>query len=366
MKTDINHKPHISMKRKIFDLALALSATFTLASCSSTEIVGEPLPTTVSDNITIALSAPVAYNYNGTRADNGLKLRYVAKLYKLEGQSRNPNKNNFVERKDVSKDASDKDKTLISFSAKPGKYYITIFADYIDASADPDENGKLPDLFYDTSANGDEVKMKLSAETEGKKFILSPVNNDNYDAFATGFSVTKEAEEINEEIVLQRIVSKINFIATGESDFEHIDKVKLTSLSLYDSYSFVNNTSGERKDSPLGNLPVSSKQFTPADKDNNILFYYYTIGTSQDYSSHSKLNTISFSIIPTDDKYTYPQTTVESGKFFTLSNYIYNVKGTFATPTSTPEGPVVNEGELINLFISEDKDWEKPDKDINN
>lgn len=367
MKTDLSQKTHTAMKYKLFSIALACTGIFSLSSCSSTEIVEEPSSTPLSDNITLTLSAPEAFNYNGTRADNGLKLRYVAKLYKLEGQQQNPNANNFVERQDVFKDDVENGKPSIKFSVKPGKYYITIFADYIDASATKDNSGKLPDLFYDTSSNNDnELKMKLSADSEGSKFPLTPVNNDNYDAFATGFIVAKEAEEINEDIVLQRIVSKIKFIATGQPDFDHINHVKLTSLSLYDSYSFVNNTSGDRNDSPLRKLPASSKQFSPVDKASNVLFYYYTIGTSQTYSSHSKLNTLSFTIIPNDDKYVYPQTSIESGTFFTLSNHIYNVKGEFASPSSTPDGPVVNEGDLINLFISEGSDWSTPEHDINN
>lgn len=334
------------MNLKNIGLAILFSTsllTTALTGCISTESVEPAASGPKDEKITIMVSAPEAFSPSSTRAvDKGLQLRYVAKLY--EGDK--ADKGKFLQRKELL--ATD---GLIVFTAPKGKYTVAIFADYIDAGATADSKGYYPDKFYDTSAEGPSIIM-LAIRSNDKlnsnkvNYPNNSINNDNYDCFAKIFTFTKEETVYESKLTLKRAVSKVKIIST-DGVAEGVDKIRLTKFSFMDEYNINENRSVSHNDIVKSNIV----EISPSNIGGKELFYFYTFGSLQ--SSGQGPAAIAFDIIGKDE-YEYQSVTIPGSTFLPIANYVYNIKGSFLTPTSAPAPP----SDEIRLTVNRNEDWE--------
>ena len=313
---------------------LLLALTGMVASCSSTEVI-EPAQT--DETISISVSAPDAYKFPVTRADATVQLRYTAKLY--SGSAVDPDA--FVERKELLASAG----STITFNVKKqGNYFITLFADYVDANASANADGCYPDKYYDTSSTGDYVYMLALKPDEGSKtYAESPINNDNFDCYAATVKVAKKGEEVNQDVILNHAVCKVNVLnkVTEDDDPEGIDQLNITSFSFIRQYSMTNKV-GYATGSKISGTPIA---FAPNNLSTGEMFYFYTFG-----SNNGKIE-IAFEI-QGKDGFTYNPVSIAQGVLIPAANTIINVRGSFLVPSSAPDKPKDN----INITVSAG-DW---------
>jgi len=337
------------MRLKHLSFLLSILPAIFAGSCTSTDVIEPEPPEAKSDIITLNLSAPEAFSFPATRAAHeGHQLRYVAQLY----HKNELNQTVRLARKELLASAGN----LISFVASEGtgEYTVTLFADYIDEGATPNENGYYPDKYYNTQEEGDYIEM-LTPTIAGKK--IYPVNNDNYDCFALKHTIKKTGEAYNQDLTLKRSVSKIIFQDKGStgSRKDGVYGIKLTKLSFMNQYSFSVGYSIKSNDDD--NLNIEDLH-----TNDNVLFYFYTFPAAigNDKSSKS-FNTISFDIIPTDNTFSYNSFSSKGSFLFPEANYVYRVKGDFFVPKNAPALP----GDMINLTVSVDKkEWVDSTDDI--
>lgn len=353
------------MNQNIFPFLAAMAMTPMILSCSSTEVIDEPVEN--SDVISFSVSAPDAYSFPATKAGNGLQLRYIGKLYK-QGVSQGDY--TYVAREELLA----KDGKLLTFHAEPGSYVVRVFADYIGADVSTKETKKsvkggfeyetYGDNFYITenSSQSDIIEMKAiqnGDDSSNPEYLdgFCNINNDDYDCFAGSTAVfNKTAMKYDESLTLKRAVSKIRIVSTSTDNWAQVDKIKITAFAYYNKMNIINVESGSQNNISASNIKKDVFTFTPSGKNNNNvgeLFYFYTFA----YGDFSGLKKISFEIISNDTNYEFKSVEIESGTLQPKANYIYNVKGNFLSPTKYPE-------DIINVTVDEESSWEGSDKAI--
>lgn len=324
-----------------FRILTGLSALLLAACSQTTDIADYEEANRQSNTISIQCSSPDAFQFPATRVDEGLQLRYVAKLWSGNAIAANQLK--------ARKELVAKDGNVITFEAEPGAYTVAVFADYISADATADANGKYPDKFYDTSSKGDYIEMRAFRDNETKDKLEDPaltnINNDNYDCFAAKGSFTKEALEYNGKLTLTRAVAKVRVVDNG-GDFTGVDKVQITQFSFGWQYSFVSEKSNVGNSFTFSTTPI---ELEPSSKTDRELFYFYTFGTT----SKGDLKDIQFKITG-QTNYVF-----NSGNAYSLGsnnwkalskNTIYKATGNFLTPSTAPSN-------VIKLTLDSNQDW---------
>lgn len=323
-----------------FRILTGLSALLLAACSQTTDIVDYEEANRENNTISIQCSSPDAFQFPATRVDDGLQLRYVAKLW--SGSKVDATK--FIARKELLA----KDGSVITFEAEPGTYTVAVFADYINSDATADENGYYPDKFYKTSSKGDYIEMRALRDNETKDKLndesLTNINNDNYDCFAVKAGITKGAVELEKSLTLTRAVAKVRVLDNG-GDFTGVDKVQITQFSFGWKYSFENGKSGDGNSFTFNSNPI---EFEPSSKTDKELFYFYTFGTND-----GALKDIQFKITG-QTNYEY-----NSGNAYSLGsnnwkpltkNTIYKATGNFLTPSTAPSN-------VIKLTLDSNQDW---------
>lgn len=334
------------MKSMKMRLLCALLPALLAMGCTSTDVVSPSDPEKKSDVITLSVSAPEAYAFPSTRAAHeGHQLRYVAKLYKADGNY--PiNSGNFLARKELLASSG-----TISFVATEGarKYAVAIFADYVPDNVTADANGCYKDKFYDTQDQGDVVNMLCLKSKEGNiTYPENSINNDNFDCFVGQITIDKGESAVEKSITLKRAVSKIIFRDNGASGSrpDGVESITLSEFSFMSEYKY-----------SVGYSSVCTKVTNPnvgnlTPKDNGELFYFYTFASGQSDGTPG-LDVIKFSITPINDEFEYNEVATGGSLIRPKANFIYKVEGQFFLPTKSTPLP----GDMINIRVSADDNW---------
>lgn len=322
-----------NMKSHLYLYAAIL--LLSLTSCSMPEPAQE-----IQDEETLVVNIDVPKAYSFTRADQSHKLRYTARLYSSSaGMSVGITDNCFRAKTEML--ASEGNTVVFRNVPSGSQYIVTVFADYIDASAAPDASGHYPDRYWDTSANSDAISAKVNPQT----FF----NNDNIDCFAAKTPVfTKSGNAYETDLTLQRIVSKVRVVTTGST--EALRDLTVTAYSYADSYSF------EQKGTYAYKGETTSVTLTPSGTSGE-LFSFYVLGLSPNFrDKRNGLKALTFRLSPkTDYEFANPVVTIDktsSGNslFLPVANNIYKLQGDLLNTTREPS-------DEIRVNVSTDNTW---------
>lgn len=309
------------MSRNFNSILLLSAILFSLASCTSTEIV-EPYTPNRGDLVSLTVAAPEAYNFGSpTRADDDHKLRLIAYLYSTD----NPTVS--IQNKEK---IADDGETVIEFTIEePGDYFVTVFADYIDKNSEPTD-GHYPDKYYNTTEPG---KVTTVTGVPNINFF----NNDNRDCFAGKIGFTKGLNVVSEELKLKRPVCKVQVAAPTNDVANLVKSLRITECSHLDSYSFAldNSTTTGSLTTNSDNSPATATNLVLANENQNIdsptadnLFFFYTFGGAATDDNRPALGDITFKLTPEDDTLLENDTrTIAAGLIKPAPNYKVTIKG---------------------------------------
>lgn len=354
------------MKHIPYFLSALLLATFGMTtSCVSTSIEEPDSDKGVRGEGTIILNLSAPDNIE-TRADDGYKLRYIAKIFQaatiagLDGKAA-------LQRKEIAGDDVNErnNKNQIIFQVEPNYYYtIIVFADYIPKEYERDKTTNCyNDYFYNTNIEGQSLGIYMNP-TPGinldlKKTStqnLSPdfFNNDNYDCFYTttgGFE--KLAPEIVFDLELKRAVAKVRFqdISSATGDYG----VKISKATVRHQ---LDMKEGLTQWTDEFNTGSASMNLTANTAGGDVLWFYSLahnadnqyVGLNFTVTKDGKTESFPISNIPVKRNY---QTIVKGG-------YLSGDSGSSQDDPSNPsEDPDTSaEGDII-LNLSSEINWEQ-------
>lgn len=357
------HKPEassVSCAVRSANIFIPLILIFFFAACSSTIVdSSSPTdPTANGDDLVITLSAPNTYAYPGTRADAdphaGHQLRYVAKLYKADntyGTNIASDDANCIKRvEQLAKDGN----TIIFTGVSPTRYFVVIFADYIDATAviDP-QTGHYPDKYYKTTnkleGKNNEDAGVITYLAKNEDFF----NNHNLDCFK--FKTVRFEKEDGKkkefDVILERCVSQVQVVNTA-NNYEALKDITITQYGNTDEYAIANGLANYKD-------PVSSNFIIDiADPDQNILFFFYTFNMNGK-TDNGAMKPIKFTLNPKDD-YVFATSSWETPEYTIglAANTIYKVQGAFLSLSGWPSN-------IANLMVLTDKNWNNSSQTVN-
>ena len=297
--------------KKLTALLFSATVLILLGGCSSTEIIDSPQePAKKGKTITLSLSAP---ENASTRADADHQLRYVAKLVEgdLAGQD--------IEVKERKESiVSNNDDTTITFVVEQGDYTIILFADYVPSSTTKDE-----------------------------------INNDNLDCFGKVIKVTKDEEEVVENVTLFRLVSKIRFISTTQlADNQEIDNISYSRISYHKTINIESASQNSGNGAGIEGIDTqyiankSSNFLNPSNSENELFFFYTFANKSGDKAC---LGQVDFSINFKDG--TKRDRSIVTGVIPAKRNSITTVQSDFLSPEKKATGNII-------LNLSTPNNWE--------
>lgn len=316
---------------------------------TSTEEPASTDETTGADEIAISISGdnviPGITRAEEENLHEGYQLRYTAKLYTQVTVKPNvqiyTDGSNLVQT--IEQLASDGNRVIFK-NVEDGKYFVTIFADYVENGVTKDENGHYPDKYYSTPGGSKAQKITYIAKDEER------FNNHNLDCFvlvSAGF--TKEQNkgvEITQP--LKRAVTRVKVVDTGGS-LEAVKNVKIDKVEFTNQYDYTNGTS-------VGN-DVSSKTVSVADRTQNLLFFYYTFAKGDSQTSSTASSSLTFTLNP-EEGYDFKQSkwTVQEQIHYT-PNRTYTVSGNLSLTSKVPGG-------VAKLNVKVDKEWNESEKSL--
>lgn len=319
--------------KRFIERGFSAGLLISLISCVSTEIVDpEPVicPPGESEAIVLNLSAPEAMK---TRADNDHVLRYSARLF--EGSPSNM-KYESMQRQEIlegNKSEYGQENQLVFYLAPGTQYTIYVFADYIPKNLIK-ESEEIPDYYYNTRVQGQYYEMYTNPGVGNSEIGDSFFNNDNYDCFY-GYvnSTQKQPTQNTHSITLDRMVSKVRFVNTSNSNGVYsITGQKLTQYHLLTANSSV--SADKEKDFELNNKEiVKDKTYTSDNNGETELFYYYTFANVSGFDFLK--NNIKFTITGEDYNQAFDISDIN-----VRQNFITTVKGRFLPIPEGEEPPV--------------------------
>lgn len=343
----------MTMKLNLRQLSAVFAAAMItiVTGCATTEVVDTPSGNEEKgEAVTLNIACPDAAK--ATRAGNDHALRFSAIMY--EGGSIKDA--SVSQRKE--KLASEEGSATITFEVPPGDYTFVVIGDYIpkvDADSDgvfenpdPDESGLYQDTYYDTKSEKEKIwSLAFKNKNVSKDFF----NNDNYDCFASSITLTKEEAEINQDITLNRIVSRISLVSTTEAPAE-IDNISIEHFDFFSAYLYgvkdTNQNHGNDSEYKIPKLTVEST----FSEDNNELFYFYTLAPK------AKAEPLYYMYVTVNFKDNSSRTTtILDKKIYPQSNYKVKVAGPFLSAAPVDKGP-------INLILTTDDSWAEDDIDV--
>ena len=340
------------MKLKSLTIFLATLMSLQFSACVSTDVVDQPDSSKSDpDLIVLKIGKPETI---GTRADDGYKLRYVAKIFKGSNAAA---WEGVAYRQEIIEGEGD-DKMV--FKVEPDQTYgILVFADYIpsDYTADP-STGLYKDYFYNTASTGNEVPngkrvaMRLTPGTANgntPKYSKDFFNNPYYDAFFASEIVEKKKEEKIVDMELKRITAKVIFRDNSAVNENASIKIKKLGSIMY----FDMNASAAFQNAQAVNVSNVELNYdaTGTTEEEKDLFYFYTFA-----SPNQELKVVSATFSVTTDTEGENR---EISEIPVRSNYKTIVKGEFlhAEPEIDEPDPEPEDGDLI-LNLSKDTSWE--------
>lgn len=335
------------MSRNFIPTLLLSIVLLSLASCTSTDIVEQDLEQ-CDNTFSLKIVTPEVYGFGSpTRAHNQHKLRLKACLYSSSAPS------TLIE---TTEEISNSQETIIQFSIKnTGDYFVTVFADYIDEGASPNDKGHYPDKYYDTTIPG-----KVTVLTGNANFF----NNDDRDCFAGKAVFTKGLNAEPKSLTLRRPVCKIQVAAPNNNVGSLVKQLELTECSHFESYSFA--LDGSEKTGTLAEGSSTPKSLTLANENAIIssptddnLFFFYTFGGEDTDTSRPALGNITFNLTPADNvTLDNSSRTIQGGLVQPAPNYRVTVRGGANWISAKPGGDDIT----VN-FVGFDN-WKTESKDI--
>ncbi len=324
---------------------LSVILTFMLTACSSTEIEEQNQSDPGSRNsLVINLSTPETYTFPTTRDGEtdphaGHQLRYIAKLYRSDG-----NTNNVIAYDDsnciqcIEKLAKDGDRVVFTdVNPTDGfSYFVTIFADYIDADAKKDDSGHYPDKYYVTKIeNGTLIKNydagRIYYKVTDEKFF----NNHNLDCFRVFTENFKKNsnEGVTKNLTLTRCVSQVRVVSTTENgDINNLDNITINDFRPIDLLDLKSGIAGTH----LSARPTVTISPT-TDNTDGALFFCYSFSLS---NGTDILEPMSFTTnAQTGGTCSKVNWTTPSSGVNLRANTIYKIQGNFLQTTTNNDNP---------------------------
>lgn len=310
--------------------SLALFSFAFFSSCVSTETV-EPEPSkSMSKEIVLNLGTVPEVS---TRAQEGYKLRYIAKIY--QGSS-SAAWEKHLDRKEIIDGESN---NQIIFRVDPNADYgILVFADYIPSNYQADSNGLYNDYFYNTSKNSKRVMIRTTPGSDASAISTDFFNNPNYDAFYGLKKVHKDVTELKVDMTLSRITSQVIF--RDNSDNTGNCSVKVSKLGVRRNFD-LDIAQSTAPSSESCNVTFSQDISSQGNKD---VFFFYSLA---DLINSPQNVSASFSV--TNGEVTTE--TISATEIPVKSNYKTIVKGQFVPAP-------VRAGDII-LNLSTDYNWQQ-------
>lgn len=355
--------------RLLLSGALISSILTGLSSCVVTETIEPENPADATEKIVLNLSTPEDV---ATRATDGFKLRYVARLY--NGSKTNLNASAYSARQELIEGetglAGVRNQMVFEVPSNQN-YVIFVFADYIPVDSQPTD-GLYADYYYDTKGAGATgiTMLGTPANTKTENVTAGFFNNDNYDCFAGSKDVGYKSEQrIDIDLKLERIVAKVKAVDTsGLGGKYDIDVTAVTYLKAYD----LSNETGYSAAKSSGTFNVASKLEFPENTDQEVL-YFYTFANKTTVAPEYPALTFNITDPDKDTSGGTPKTTtVKADNITVLKNNITVLKGKFLQglfPDLTPDEPAYDPTKgyiYVDLSVSEedwttsDTDWSKP------
>lgn len=325
-------------------IPLVVGSLIAMNSCVSTDTLEQGESKVESDKIVINLAAPEPGN---TRATDGYKLRYIAKLFegpKSDWDARSLKKTVEIIDGEVSNNR-------IEFVVDPNSYYgLLVFADYIPEESTADANGHYPDHFYNTtsypmryvmrSTPGKDTNNELSAEF---------FNNDAYDCFCNVDTIYKTKLERVVDMTLNRMVAQV--VVQENTDNAGDCSVAIKSLKFVRNMDANNKVASGLATTTIGSQGITLQNNISSSQKN--LFYHYTFANP----TNDECNTaMEFEVTQNGKTVSknFPSLKVQA-------NYRTIIKGAFL-PAADPDpgvGDTTKEGNIILNIAKPTITWEE-------
>lgn len=335
---------------KLFTFGAISAIPFFLFSCISSESSMPLEASSKSEEVVININVPDLEN---TRADQGYKLRYVAKIF--EGES-TAAIGAYLQRKEIAgDDLSENNRTnQIVFKVNPNVYYtIMVFADYIpaDYAFKDDTDNAYGDYFYDT-----DVKVGVTSITKNVNMRPTPglnsddisadfFNNDNYDCFFASVSFQKTEEEKVVDLTLKRALARVELrdISTVTGDYQ----LKVNKLGYRPGFAM--DTKIVTDQTANAALSLSGTQNTAGED----ILYFYVFANDNESNQYASID---FSVTtPAGETQNFSISKIPVKK-----NYKTVVRGSYLEPQQPEDDPSggssTKVGDII-LNLSTDQDW---------
>ena len=249
-------------------IASAILACGLFSSCVATDVVTPEANKDSSEYVVLNVSSP----QEATRADEGYKLRYIAKIF--QGSSRTA----WGDPLDRQELIDGENGNQIVFKVDPNdNYAILVFADYIPANYEAGADGLYNDYFYNTKKNSKQVVLRTTPGSDAANVSSSFFNNHNYDAFFGMETFRKEEAEKVVDMTLKRTTAQVVFREKSENEGEC--SVSVNKLGVRKSFSQDQNNSADpdfyEANKSLGNLNLT--ETANVDSSNKDLFFFYTL-----------------------------------------------------------------------------------------
>lgn len=332
----------------------SIASLFTLFSCVSTENIEPEMPIEKSDELVLNLSAPEALK---TRAEEGYRLRYIAKLFPPKNSSGIDKEK--MQRAEILED-SDPSKNQIRFTVDPDQtYQILVFADYI-----PDinikEDGTITDCYYDTSSKDEFINMYLTPNINAKGDLNMVAdeffNNDYYDCFYANLKLYKTAEKESRKVELSRAIAKVQFKDKSENPGT-LTNITFSYLKFYNQFNLLANSKGLSYQYPTtvtNNLDATNLS---KDKDGDDLFlFFYSFANEK----NENLSADNFEVKMTTHISENVNVVSVNSKFPIYKNYKTRINGLLIPQdikSAQPgDSPSTQEGDII-LNVTTNSNW---------
>lgn len=333
----------MNVRCKIFLGVISAVVSTMGIGCTSTEVV-DPSKDYEENVETITLSIACPDANKSTRADNDHILRYSAIMYEGKSIDGTP----MLQRQEALASVGESNPTTITFVVPEGEYSFAIIGDYIPKGSIPNEEGLYDDVYYDTHTDPTRLFM-LSFKNfkDSQKTVENTcINNENYDCFATVIKVNKGKDQVEKDINLPRIVSRISFVSNTEFKDE-VEEITFSKFDFFYQYALISKTGSQSASSSVSMKKATQKSLSLT-QENEIFFFYSLASDMKGY----QLSNIDFTIKFRDTSIPARSFTTQSIAIQPISNYKIKVTGPFLSEPVRPEGPII-----LNLTADTDS-WE--------
>ena len=344
---------------KLAILSLATPIAFlTLSSCVDTETLE---PETTGKGLTpvvLNLTAPADAQ---TRADDGYKLRYTAKLY--SGSNTQPNTEVVQRQEMIDGDVSERGvQNQMLFYVEPGSLYVIyVFADYIPETTEANATGLYKDYFYDTSSLPYGTYKMLSTPGNKNTNDVSDLffNNDKYDCFGAAVELTdkKTDKEVSLNAELRRLVSKVRLVDKSQFSGSYDGKLsKIYYLCQYTLDPIKSKETGWNKVSSTKKIDLLKNVEFKGAEEQELLFFYTFASIATQSAEFPEIE-----LTLTDHVNPALVNSIATGNIIVQRNHITTVKGKLlpGIPADDPNGDVeeTRDGPIILNMSIANEDW---------